>query len=231
VSTTDKSTGSKDTGVSSKDFYTADNTLSYFGKVAGFTSNGDQVKLELKDSTGKTVSSSHVTPDSGGTWFWDDQANLHLDGTYKLDANIVDKAGNIVNPINGGFAAQQITIDNTALVSTAKPSYSLPSTLSGSTPVLQKIEFANLLEDGSFDLYFNDAKFQGSVSGGVISLQNKNFTQGNNLTTGFASDAAVTGQSIHLDFTDLAGNFHKDLIDLTGNNYLIGKSIDIGFIA
>ena len=44
-----------DTGVSSTDFVTKDNTLTYSGTVAGFTANTDKVKLELLGADGSTV--------------------------------------------------------------------------------------------------------------------------------------------------------------------------------
>jgi hypothetical protein len=229
LTTTDKTTGSKDTAIS-KDFYTSDNTLSYLGKVSGFTSNGDQVKLELKDSSG-IIGTSYVTPDSGGAWFWNDQGNPRPDGTYRLDASIVDRAGNVVNQNNGGFATQKITIDNTALVSNEKPIITPSVVISGDVPKIAGIKFSNLLEDGSFNVFLGDMKiFPGDVKNGVISMQNENFTNGHALLTGFSPDVTVTGKAIHLDFTDLAGNVHRDFIDLNTNSYLIGAKIDIGFI-
>ena len=229
--TTNKTTGSKDTGISSKDFYTADNTLTYFGKVSSFTSNGDLVKLELKDSSGKVINSTYVPPDSGGMWSWNDQSNQRIDGKYSLDATIVDKAGNSVNSNSGGLATQQITIDNMALVSGATAKFTPSPTISGKTPSILSLDFKSILEDGSFDLYLGGTSFHGDVKNGVISMQNKDFTKGNTLATLFTSDANVTGPSIHLDFTDLAGNTHTDMIDLNMNNYLISKTIDISFIS
>lgn len=98
----------KDTGVGSGDFYTADNTLTYFGKVSSFTSNGDQVKLELKDKSGAVISTAYVTPDASGNWSWNDTANTRTDGNYSLDASIIDKTGKAVSTSN---TSQIITVD------------------------------------------------------------------------------------------------------------------------
>ena len=114
LSGTTRSSGSKDTGFSGQDFYTADNTLSYFGKVEGFTANGDQIKIELKDSYGKIIRTDYLTPDANGNWSWNDQNNTRADGNYTLQASIVDKAGNMVN----SGTSQIITIDTSSSLNT-----------------------------------------------------------------------------------------------------------------
>ena len=111
---TDKINGSKDTGISDKDFYTADNTLMYFGTVTKFTANGDALKLELKDSYGKIIRTDYLTPDANGNWSWNDQNNTRADGNYTLQASIVDKAGNLVN----SGTSQIITIDTSSSLNT-----------------------------------------------------------------------------------------------------------------
>lgn len=105
---------SEDTGSSSADFYTADNSLHYSGKITGFTANGDQVKLELKDSYGKIIRTDYLTPDANGNWSWNDQNNTRADGNYTLQASIVDKAGNMVN----SGTSQIITIDTSSSLNT-----------------------------------------------------------------------------------------------------------------
>ena len=53
---------SADSGTSASDFYTNDKTLTYSGTVSNFSSNGDVVKLELKNAAGAVVASTTVTP-------------------------------------------------------------------------------------------------------------------------------------------------------------------------
>lgn len=104
-----------DTGVSATDFVTADNTLTFKGTVANtFVKNGDFVELQLLDSVGKVVASQYVEPvnDSGQwRWTWDNSKQTLADGTYKLTALVVDKAGNAVG---AGPLEQSITIDTNA---------------------------------------------------------------------------------------------------------------------
>lgn len=104
-----------DTGVSAADFVTADNTLTFKGTVANaFVKNGDFVELLLRDSTGKVVASQYVEPVNNGgqwRWAWDHSKQALADGTYKLTALVVDKAGNAVG---AGPVEQTITIDTNA---------------------------------------------------------------------------------------------------------------------
>ncbi len=53
---------SKDTGVSATDFVTSDQTLNYSGSIAGWTPNGDVLRLELKNSDGTVAATKFVTP-------------------------------------------------------------------------------------------------------------------------------------------------------------------------
>ena len=86
---------SDDTGSDPHDFYTADNTLRYSGTAKDFQANGDRIHLELKDSTGKVLSSADVVPDTSNNWTWQD-TTARADGQYTLTATVVDKAGNKV---------------------------------------------------------------------------------------------------------------------------------------
>jgi hypothetical protein len=105
----------KDTGVYADDFNTTDNTLNFKGSVAnGFVKNGDFVELHLLDSTNKVVASQYVEPVNAGgqwQWSWDHSAQKLADGTYKLTAQVVDKAGNAVG---AGPVEQAITVDTNA---------------------------------------------------------------------------------------------------------------------
>lgn len=116
---TDKSTGSKDTGSSATDFYTADNTLSYYGKVSSYVANGDQVKIELKDSAGVVLKTAYVTPDNNGNWSWKDaddagKSVARIDGNYTLIATLVDKTGKAISTTADGTDTQVVTIDTSS---------------------------------------------------------------------------------------------------------------------
>ena len=101
-----------DTGVSATDFVTSDNTLTFKGTVADtFVKNGDFVELQLLDLEGKVVASQYVEPVNNGgqwRWEWDNSKQALADGTYKLTAQLVDKAGNAVGAPN---ITKDITID------------------------------------------------------------------------------------------------------------------------
>lgn len=104
-----------DTGVSPSDFNTSDNTLTFKGTVTNtFVKNGDLVELQLLDSTGKVLAFQYVEPvNTGGQWgwSWDNSAQKLADGTYKLKAQVVDKAGNAVG---AELVQKEITIDTNA---------------------------------------------------------------------------------------------------------------------
>lgn len=104
-----------DTGVSPSDFNTSDNTLTFKGTVTNtFVKNGDLVELQLLDSTGKVLAFQYVEPvNTGGQWgwSWDNSAQKLADGTYKLTAQVVDKAGNAVG---AELVQKEITIDTNA---------------------------------------------------------------------------------------------------------------------
>lgn len=105
----------EDTGFSSTDFITSDNSLSFKGSVANaFVKNGDFIELRLIDANDAVVASQYIEPvNSGGqwTWTWDNSTQKLDDGTYKLTAQVVDKAGNAVGT---GPVKQSITIDTNA---------------------------------------------------------------------------------------------------------------------
>ena len=144
---------------------------------------------------------------------------------------IVDRAGNRVNAAVEGAASQNVVIDNSALVSNATPSFIPKETQSGANPKITSLSFAKPLEDGYFNLYLKTGiSFAGIVKDGVVIIQNKDFTKGGILSTGLSSETSVTGNDIHLDFTDLAGNHHPDTINMAQNNYMIGNEIAINFI-
>jgi hypothetical protein len=86
------------------------------GTLKNFTQNGDWVKLELKDASGKLIDTAYVKPVANGTgwdWSWDRTAKEKMvDGQYSLSAVVVDGADNVVGSGNSRVSdVQAITID------------------------------------------------------------------------------------------------------------------------
>ncbi len=102
---------STDTGTSTSDFITSDQTLSYSGTVSNFTANGAAVQLVLTDATGAEVGRTFVTPAANGTWTWDNTGVTRASGNYTLTATVVDAAGNRTNTAAAGQDTQLVTID------------------------------------------------------------------------------------------------------------------------
>jgi len=105
-----------DSGQNKTDFYTNDNQLLFNGTLKNFTQNGDWVKLELKDASGKVLDTAYVKPVANGTgwdWSWDRTAKEKMiDGQYSLSAVVVDGADNVVGSGNSRVSdVQVITID------------------------------------------------------------------------------------------------------------------------
>ncbi|OYU12604.1 MAG: hypothetical protein CFE38_06275 [Comamonadaceae bacterium PBBC1] len=106
----------QDTGYSNKDFITKDRTLKFAGSITDFNDNGAFVEVVLKDATGKVVASDYVKPvKTAGVWgwTWDKQTDLSLvDGTYDLQASLVDKAGNPIHTDVQALVIDNSTTDN-----------------------------------------------------------------------------------------------------------------------
>lgn len=166
---------SEDTGVSSKDFYTRDNTLIFKGTVAGFTENGAWIGLALKDSAGNIVDSGYAKPELANgvwQWAWDRSAKAALvDGSYTLEASVVDGAGNVVTssankPVTD---AQVLTID-TDKDHNYDPSRSPEKQTdpnAGSKVVLTAISLDTGHSDKDFITSDSTLKFSGTVQGYV----------------------------------------------------------------
>ncbi len=98
---------SDDTGISSSDFITYDNTLTYRGSVSNFTVNGDCVRVDLKNAQGAKISSTYVSFNETGAWLWTDTSTRD-DGVYTLSATLVDASGNEINAGNFLTSVQQL---------------------------------------------------------------------------------------------------------------------------
>ena len=108
----DTALGSIDSGSSTTDFITNDNTLVIEGNVTGFTSAGgtagDQVRVQIFAADGTTlVVESYETPDGSNHFAFDNKAMALADGKYTIKTAIVDAAGNVVKAGN----TQALVID------------------------------------------------------------------------------------------------------------------------
>jgi hypothetical protein len=104
-----------DTGFSTSDFITSDNTLVFQGTLGSFVANGQNfVELHLLNQDGAVVASQYVKPSNingAWQWSWDNTSQALADGPYKLTAQLVDQAG---NPVSAAQVSKDITIDTNA---------------------------------------------------------------------------------------------------------------------
>jgi hypothetical protein len=97
-----------DTGVSSSDFTTADNTLVFSGTSDAIDGSNVSVKID-----GVHVGYTTVT---GGTWSYNYTTTTMADGSYNVSADLVDLAGNVAK----SSAVQAVIIDGSS--TTEQPS-------------------------------------------------------------------------------------------------------------
>jgi hypothetical protein len=89
-----------DTGFSTNDFLTRDNTPTFMGTLDTFTNNGAHVQVSLFDSSNALVATRYVRPENASPhqWSWTLGDALPLaDGVYTLDAHLTDLAGNVIS--------------------------------------------------------------------------------------------------------------------------------------
>ncbi|MFJ7142591.1 Ig-like domain-containing protein [Pseudomonas protegens] len=97
-----------DTGSSASDFITSDKTLIFNGNLGANLGSGEAVQISLNG--GSSWQAASVT---GTTWSFNNTANTLADGSYSLQARVIDSAGNI-----GNSASQTLVIDSVAPVAT-----------------------------------------------------------------------------------------------------------------
>jgi hypothetical protein len=103
---------------SRKDFKTNDNTPVFTGTLTTALPAGEQIAVQLVNKDGTVVDSGLATVDSSGKgWTWAPKAPL-VDATYKLNAQVVDAAGNpaseVVNGVTQPIApvSKEVVIDS-----------------------------------------------------------------------------------------------------------------------
>jgi hypothetical protein len=108
-------TVSDDTGNLNTDWLTSDTSLIFNGTLSKFSAAlGDVIKLELDPvKDGEATILQYATPvlkDGVWGWSWDAQTTPFAQGSYKLTATLVDKAGNAFTQ-TGANASKDLTID------------------------------------------------------------------------------------------------------------------------
>jgi len=98
---------SDDTGLSSSDFITSDNSLTVNGSLTGTLATGEVAQISVDG--GNTWSDLTV---SAGLWSYVDSRSL-TDGDYTYEVRVVDAAGNV-----GSTDSQLVTVDTTAPIQT-----------------------------------------------------------------------------------------------------------------
>ncbi|QZI68267.1 FG-GAP-like repeat-containing protein [Pseudomonas protegens] len=190
---------SLDSGSSASDFITADNTLVISGTLGTALAVGDSVQVSLDG--GSTWQAASV---SGTTWSYDNTASVMADGSYSLQARVVDGAGNV-----GHSASQSLVIDTTA-----------PST---------SIAFSSITQDtgtsaSDFNTSDNTLVFNGTL-GGLLALGEGVRISLNGGTTW--NNASVSGATWSFDnsasiLADGTYNLVAQVIDSAGN---VGSSV------
>ena len=110
---------SQDTGVSSSDFYTADNNgLTYTGTAmkSGVAMANQLVDVFLTDASGTQFKLGQATTNASGVWTLADITQAKTDGIYTIGAKLIDRAGNVL-----ATSTQALTIDTNGDVNPGKP--------------------------------------------------------------------------------------------------------------
>ena len=228
---------SDDTGVSTNDFITNDNTLVYKGSVTGFTANGDQVKLELLAADGATVlATTYVAPTitsgTNATWSWDRSAitPTQADGKYTLRATVVDSAGNRVNAAAAGQDTQVLIIDTSG-------SANQPNTTPDGNASNASVTIASISDDtgsSTSDFVTNDTSLvvNGTLQGFDSTLGDQVLVQIKDNTNAVVASAYVKPNSAgQWAFNNTANNLTDgkytitaDIVDLAGNTVKTGDT-------
>lgn len=240
-----------DSGFSANDFITNDKSLTYSGKVTGFTANGDNVMVELLKVNGPnevSVATSYVMPGANGEWTWAYQ-QTQSDGIYNVRATIVDKSGNRVNlkdsvaGTGGGQDVQELKIDNTpannsnmkfgiAITSIDQDSGSSNSDFLTN---VQKLSFKGKIDNYATDFNSNVLVQILDISGKVLSIGTTTVNSSgvwafDNTSKSLGGDGLVTQYILKASMMDAAGNIlkstdHSFVIDLEKPKFALSGNL------
>lgn len=167
---------SNDTGVDNSDFITNDNTLVFRGLLENFTSNGDMLRVQLKNRDGAIVHSGYVKP-TGNAWTWDLSTRQLPDGPYELTTTIVDAGGTQVSGTTQAIKA--LVVDT--------------SVSKNQTPAAQAEDANSALQLLSMDMADTD-----KITNSTTPVFNGNF--------GFGKTWTSNGDIFKFEIHDLAGH-------------------------
>ena len=179
----------------STDFITSDTTLSFSGTLGSALALNERVEFSLDNGTTWLAASV-----AGSTWSYNNTANVMANGTYTVNARVIDTANNV-----GQVATRSVQIDTLApLTSAAISAISTDSGISGS-------DF--ITNDQTLTI---DALLTGTLnSGETVQISLDNGITWNNTVL-------VSGSTYRFDNTAntlIAGayNFRARVVDTAGN--------------
>lgn len=191
---------STDTGSSTSDFVTNDQTLEFHGTLGSALASGEKVQVSLDGGA-----TWHDAVTTGTTWSFDNTANVLADGTY-----------NVVTRVSNGYGKSSVVATQAVIIDTAGPSASTTIAITGITTDTGLSASDYITNDQS--LIFrgalgaslaSDEKVQVSLDGGV-----------------YWHDAIMTGTAWSYDNTVntmAAGTYNvvTRMVDVAGN---VGQS-------
>jgi len=200
-----------DTGADPHDFVTSDQTLIFSGTISAALDSGTGEKVQVSLDGGKTWHDATVTSSSlGWSWTYDNQSVTMPEGSYDVQARVVDAAGNasatahqsVVIDVTGPFANNAVAITSyfDAVAPQTGDFYNNSSTndtaplLKGTVSGLEQGDAVKVYE-GSH--YLGDAQ----VVGGSWSLQLTGVTEGPHTYTAVITDLAGNAGTTSSAFT------------------------------
>lgn len=108
----DPAQGSTDSGMSNADFVTNDPTLMIKGTAEGFNQlgaqAGDALRVQIIKADGGVARTEWVTVDSNYNWMLDNTSQPLDSGEYKIEAQVLDLAGNLVKVVSQGLTVSTV---------------------------------------------------------------------------------------------------------------------------
>lgn len=108
----DPAQGSTDSGMSNADFVTNDPTLMIKGTAEGFNQlgaqAGDALRVQIIKADGGVARTEWVTVDGDYNWMLDNTSQPLDSGEYKIEAQVLDLAGNLVKVVSQGLTVSTV---------------------------------------------------------------------------------------------------------------------------
>lgn len=108
----DPAQGSNDSGMSNADFVTNDSTLMIKGTAEGFNQlgaqSGDSLRVKIIKADGDVARTEWVTVDGDYNWILDNTSQPLDSGEYKIEAQVLDLAGNLVKVVSQSLTVSTV---------------------------------------------------------------------------------------------------------------------------